>query len=217
MLDSGGLARRAGVTYPSIDAEPDDTDEDLARAASCGDEAAFRTLYARHRPGVAAFVTKVVGAGPDRDDVVQEVFLQLYRALATFRGDARLATFLRRIAMNVTIDHLRRRTRHQGVDYDTDLVAAVIDTAQDLERHSSARQQLRSLLQHMDGIAENERRALQLVAIAGLSLHDAATQMGANAGWVKQRVMRARRELTAKVALELAEGRRGRRSQITAR
>jgi DNA-directed RNA polymerase specialized sigma24 family protein len=75
-----------------------------------------------------------------------------------------------------------------------------MDAGQDPEQHSSSRQQLQSLFHHLDDIAHDKRRALLLVAIAGCSLHDAAAQMGANAHWVKQRVARARRELTAKTA-----------------
>ena len=181
---------------PTLNAEVDLNDEALALAATRGDGNAFRALYVRHRRDVLAFVTKVVGAEPDREDVIQEVFLQLHRALPNFRGDSRLSTFLRRITMNVAFDHLRKRCRRQRIDYDNDALEAAVDAGQDPEQHSSARQQLQSLLHHLEGIALDKRRALLLVAIAGLSLNDAAAQMGANADWVKQRVGRARRELT---------------------
>lgn len=184
----------------TLDAEVDINDEALALAATRGDERAFHALYERHRRDVLAFVTKVVGAEPDREDVIQEVFLQLHRALPNFRGDSRLSTFLRRITMNVAFDHLRKRCRRQRIDYDNDVLDAAVDDGQDPEQQSSARQQLQSLLHHLEGIALDKRRALMLVAIAGLSLNDAAAQMGANAGWVKQRIGRARRELTEMTA-----------------
>jgi RNA polymerase sigma-70 factor (ECF subfamily) len=179
------------------DTEVGSNDEALALAVLRGDEQAFRALYVRHRRDVFTVVTKLVGAGPDREDVIQDVFLQLYRALPGFRGDARLSTFLRRITMNVAFDHLRRRSRHQRVDYDSDALDTAVDSQQDPEQHSSARQQLQSLLHHLDGMALDKRRALMLVAVAGLSLNAAAVQLGTNADRVKQRVVRARRELTA--------------------
>jgi len=195
---------------PSLNAEIGLNDEVLALAATRGDERAFHALYVRHRHDVLAFVTKVVGAEPDREDVIQEVFLQLHRALPNFRGDSRLSTFLRRITMNVAFDHLRKRGRRQRIDYDNDALDAAVDDGQDPEQQSSARQQLQSLLCHLEGIALDKRRALMLVAIAGLSLNDAAAQMGANADWVKQRVTRARRELTAMTARSRGSRRPGR-------
>jgi RNA polymerase sigma-70 factor (ECF subfamily) len=175
-------------------------DEALALASTRGDAQAFRMLYGRHHRDVLAFVTKLIGAVPDREDVIQDVFLQLYRALPTFRGDARLSTFLRRITMHVAFDHLRKRCRDQRLDYDNDALDAAVDAQQDPEQHSSARQQLQSLLYHFDSIALDKRRALMLVAVAGFSLHDAAAELGTNADRVKQRVVRARRELTALTA-----------------
>jgi len=185
---------------PSPSALDGVNDEALVLAATQGDERAFRALYLRHRPCVLTYVTKLFGAGPDCEDVIQDVFLQFYRALPNFRGNASLSTFLRRIAMNVAVDHLRKRCRLQRLDYDSDALDAVVDAGQDLERHSSARQQLQSLLHHLDGIALDQRHALILVAVAGLSVNDAAAQMGADAGWVKLRVLRARRELTTMTA-----------------
>lgn len=182
---------------PSPDAEVGLDDEALALASIRGDERAFHALYLRHRHHVLTFVTKLIGAGPDREDVIQDVFLQLYRALPSFRGDAKLSTFLRRIAMNVAFDHLRKRCRHQRLDYDSDALDTAVDAGQDPEQHSSARQQLQSLLHDLDGIALDKRRALMLVAVAGFSLNDAAVQMGTNVDRVKQRVVRARRELMA--------------------
>lgn len=180
----------ATVTEPS----PGAGDEALALAATRGDHRAFRALYLRHRHYVLLSVTKVVGAGPDREDVIQEVFLQLHRALPRFRSESRLSTFLRRIAMNVAIDHVRKRCRHPCVD-GGDALDTAVDARQDPEQHSSARQQLQSLLHQLEGIAPDKRRALMLVAVAGFSLNDAAVQMGTNADRVKQRVVRARREL----------------------
>lgn len=182
-------------------------DEDLVLAVLRGDEQAFRALYARHRRDVLTFVTKLLGTGPDREDVIQDVFLQLYRALPGFRGDASLSTFLRRITMNVALDHLRRRCRHQRIDYDSEALDTAVDARQDPEQHSSARQQLQSLLHHLDRIALDNRRALMLVAVAGLSLNAAAAQLGTNAERVKQRVVRARRELTAMTARSQASQR----------
>jgi RNA polymerase sigma-70 factor (ECF subfamily) len=194
--------------------EPLITDETLARAAAGGDKEAFRALYLRHHRAVHTLVTKLLGGGPDREDVIQDVFLQLHRALPSFRGDSTLSTFLHRIATHVALDHLRRRLRQQCIDYDSDALESAADGGQDPEQRSSARQQLSSLLHHLDEIAQDKRCALMLVAVAGLSLSDAAAQVGANSGSIKQRVVRARRELTALAARGCAP-RRSRRPRRT--
>lgn len=189
--------RGGATTMPSPGADLGMSDEALALAATRGDAGAFRALYVRHRRYVLTLVTRLLGAGPDREDVIQEVFLRLHRALPGFRGDSRLATFLHRITVRVALDQLRWRFRHRRMTYDSDALDAAVDARQDPEQHSSARQQLQSLLHHLDGIAPDKRRALILVAVAGVSLKDAAAQLGTDAERVKQRVVRARRELTA--------------------
>src|SRR5262245_19016883 len=94
---------------------PDDVQDErlLVGADSAGDTAAFREIYRRHLPLVQARLTLMIGPVPERDDLVQQIFLDAYRALPRFRGDARFATFLNRIAINVACDHLegRRRSR----------------------------------------------------------------------------------------------------------
>jgi RNA polymerase sigma-70 factor (ECF subfamily) len=170
-------------------------DEALAVAAMRGDERAFGALYVRHHRRVLSSVTKLIGAGPDREDVTQEVFFQLHRALPRFRGEARLTTFLRRITTYVALDHIRRRCRDRRLGGDPASLDAVVDTGKDPEQRSCARQELSAVLQRLERIAVEPRRALLLVAIAGLSLTDAAAHTGASADVIKQRVVRARRQL----------------------
>ena len=170
-------------------------DEALAMAAMSGDERAFRVLYLRHHRRVLSSVTKLIGAGPDREDVTQEVFLQLHRALPRFRGEAQLSTFLRRITTYVALDHIRRRCRDRRLAGDSTSLETVVDTGKDPEQRSCARQELSAVLHYLERIALEPRRALLMVAIAGLSVTDAAAQTGVSADVTKQRVMRARRQL----------------------
>jgi RNA polymerase sigma-70 factor (ECF subfamily) len=178
----------------------DIADEALAQAATRGDDTAFRLLYLRHHRHVLSSVTRLIGAGPDREDVTQEVFLQLHRALPRFRGDAQLSTFLRRIVVYVALDHVRRRYRARRLDGDPEALDTIVDVGNDPERRSSARQELAAVLRHIDRMPLEPRGALLLVAIAGLSNADAASHLGASADVIKQRVLRARRQLTARRA-----------------
>jgi RNA polymerase sigma-70 factor, ECF subfamily len=86
-------------------------DAELLTAARAGDERAFRLLVERYESVVAATVVGMLGRGDDADDVGQETFIQLYRSMDRFRGDSSLGTYLRRIAMNLSLNALKRRKR----------------------------------------------------------------------------------------------------------
>jgi len=76
-----------------------------------GDEEAFREIIRQHEHQVAATVIGILGNGPEVDDIGQEAFVQFYRSLSRFRGDSRLGTYLTRIAINLSLNELRRRKR----------------------------------------------------------------------------------------------------------
>jgi RNA polymerase sigma-70 factor (ECF subfamily) len=184
------------------------SDEALAMAASGGDDDAFQELYARHADRVYARLTHLVGPGPDREDVLQQVFLELHRALPRFRGDSALATFLYRIAVHVAYDHLRRRIRRPA-EHDPEALDALIDGDPTPESRTRCREQLRQIFGLLEHIKPKKRIAFVLVAVEGLSLAEAAELVGANAETVKQRVLHARHELIA--LIEDAERRAPRR------
>src|SRR5690349_12457059 len=84
--------------------------EDLAiEAAKAGDEIAFESLYRRYRRSVYVWCLRMTGDVPDAEDLTQEVFLQVYRKVASFRGEAAFGTWLYKVAMNVTRMQFRKR------------------------------------------------------------------------------------------------------------
>ena len=89
------------------------TDTVLIDRAREGDETAFRVLVERYESQVAATVVGMLGPGAEADDVGQETFVRFYRALAKFRGDAALGTYLTRIAMNLSLNAIKRRQKQR--------------------------------------------------------------------------------------------------------
>src|SRR5205823_11217502 len=90
-------------------------DEELiVRRAAAGDAEAFRTLFLRHRSDVARLVYRMLNAPSDLEDVVQEVFVQVFRSLKDFRGQSKLSTWLHRVTVNVVLMH-RRSARSRPV------------------------------------------------------------------------------------------------------
>lgn len=184
-------------------------DAELAAAAGSGDASAFAELYARYVDRVYPRVVHLVGPGPDAEDVLQQVFIALHRALPRFRGESLISTFLYRITVNVAYDHLRRRTR-RPVEHDAAALDALIDDAPTPEDRVHRRDELRQIFALLEQIKPKKRIAFVLVAVEGLSLAEAAELVGARVEAVKQRVLHARRELVALMAS--AERDAGRRS-----
>jgi RNA polymerase sigma-70 factor, ECF subfamily len=85
-----------------------DDDASLIPLAAAGDRAAFRALVERHRTMVYRVAFQYCGNHHDADDIAQDVFLKVFRSLASFRQDAQFTSWLYRIAMNACIDHARR-------------------------------------------------------------------------------------------------------------
>ncbi len=81
-------------------------DQLIARAVT-GDADAFRRLYDGHRVDVARLVYRMLGARSDLEDVVQEVFVQVYKSLKDFRGQSKFSTWLHRVTVNVVLMHRR--------------------------------------------------------------------------------------------------------------
>lgn len=85
--------------------------DDLALAERCraGDFEAFETLYRQHSARLFALTVRMLGNRTDAEDLLQEVFLAAHRKLKSYRGDARLSTWLFRLATNLCLDHLRSK------------------------------------------------------------------------------------------------------------
>src|SRR5258708_40164576 len=88
------------------------TDESLVARAAGGDRQAFDDLYRRHVDLVWTQLGRLIGPDPEREDLLQQIFLELFRALPRFRGDASFRTFLYRIVLNTASDHLKCRRRN---------------------------------------------------------------------------------------------------------
>jgi RNA polymerase sigma-70 factor (ECF subfamily) len=87
------------------------TDDQLIQASREGDENAFKQLIKQYESRVAATVIGMLGNCPEAEDVGQETFIRFYNHLDKFRGDASVGTYLTRIAINLSLNELKRRKR----------------------------------------------------------------------------------------------------------
>ncbi|MBD3326875.1 sigma-70 family RNA polymerase sigma factor, partial [candidate division KSB3 bacterium] len=91
------------------------TDSEILSQIKAGDPDAFRALIEGHQHTVVNICYRFLNNREDAEDVAQEVFLEVYRSLETFRGEAKVSTWIYRIAVSKSLDLLRRRKRQKRV------------------------------------------------------------------------------------------------------
>lgn len=175
------------------DASSDATDDALLVRARAGDAHAFRMLVARYEPVVAATVIGMLGPGDDADDVGQETFIRFHAALDRFRGDASLKTYLVRIAMNLSLNTLTRRTRRarRFLPWGRTMAEPTMPATDAIET-DELRDVVRTAL---DRLGPKHRPVVVLRLIDGYSTRETATILGVPEGTVLSRLSRALREL----------------------
>ena len=172
-------------------------DDTVVSRAAAGDAAAFRALFARHRSDVARLVYRMLNAPSDLDDVVQEVFVQVFRSLKDFRGQSKFSTWLHRVTVNVVLMH-RRSAKSRPVlteEAPSDLVPDRDQSLpdEDAERHERVRAFQRLLAR----LADKKRVVFVLHELEGLSPSEIAEIVDAPVLTVRTRLFYARRELEA--------------------
>jgi RNA polymerase sigma-70 factor (ECF subfamily) len=86
-------------------------DSELVKASIAGEKLAFGEIVERYRKMVARTVKGMLGDSVFSEDIGQEVFIKLYHSLPDFRGEAKLSTYIQKIAINLTLNEIKRRKR----------------------------------------------------------------------------------------------------------
>ena len=158
----------------------DATDGALVSAARGGDERAFETLLRRHESRVLR-VLRLLGVTPeDRDDVVQEVFVRVFRHLDRFQTGRPFGAWVYRIAVNAAHDQRLRRQRiaARETGLDTDTVAEPIAPGADAEAAVAGQQRWQQLEQSLSSLTERERAVFVLCELEGLETREVARSLG---------------------------------------
>ena len=171
----------------------------IARALR-GERKAFDAIYRLHADAVYRRLSRLVGPDPEREDLVQQVFVDVFRGLPSFRGDAAFSTWLYRIVVHVAYEHLRRRRRRPASPATLEAIAELVDGALSPEAAARQRQELERALGYLGKLDPKKRIAFVLRVVEGLSLDEIGELVGAKAPAVGQRVKYAQRELDAMIA-----------------
>jgi RNA polymerase sigma-70 factor (ECF subfamily) len=105
--ESGDATRNENVPAADVSSA---TDFDLAQRAAGGDMAAFEEIYQRHHRRVYSICLRMLQNSYEAEDLTQDVFIQLYRKIGSFRGDSAFTTWLHRMTVNQVLMHFRKRT-----------------------------------------------------------------------------------------------------------
>lgn len=166
------------------------TDAALAASAAGGDTGAFEVLVRRHYAAVWRVAFLSVGEEMAAEELTQDTFLRAYRALAGWRGDASLRTWLATICRRLCIDRARLKQLETVNAPDLEAVAGSTSETDGL----AERFDLRAAL---DELPADDREAFLLVHHYGYSSFEAATLLDVPASTVRSRVGRARQRLAA--------------------
>ena len=183
----------------------------LVEGLRSGEESAYETLIARFQQPVYNLVYRLLDDPSETSDVVQEVFLKVFRSVGSFRGNSSLKTWVYRIAYNEAWNHRRWFTRHKrqevGLEQEDgsslcfrDLLPdpgrSAFDLVSDHETHALIEEALQDLNPAF-------RAAVVLRDIEDLSYEEIAEVLGVSLGTVKSRILRGREALRKEVASRL--------------
>jgi len=180
----------------------------LVEKGQRGDRAAFNRLVERHQSGAYALALRMVGDAEEAADITQDAFFAAYRALASFKAGS-FRAWLYRIVSNGCFDHFRTQARRPttsleaalgderggespGVGSGSRLPSALIDASWDPEGIALRAEQIEQIEAALQKLAPEQRLALILSDIQGLSYEEIARVTNASLGTVKSRIARAR-------------------------
>ncbi len=177
-------------TFATLDASAEA--DLLARARGAGGrDAAFDALFRALREPVLALCLHLTGHRGDAEDAVQEVFLAAYRALPGFRGDARITTWIYRIAIRAALRVRARRRPSEPLDPELPGGGG--------EEAMASREEARRLAAAMGRLPAEQRAVLSLFALDGLGHRAIAEILGVPEGTVWSRLHVARKRLAAEL------------------
>ena len=165
------------------------TDPLTIRRAIAGDESALRTLWVEHAPRIDAVVRRLVGDADQAEDIAQEVWIQIFRALPSWRGDSLFSTWAHRIAVNRTLNALRsvRRLAKIEVGMEDDTVSVEDDP----DRTFLAQ----SIDDAVKRLSPGARAVFVMHDVDGYTHEEIAQELGITSGGSKSQLFKARAKL----------------------
>ena len=154
-----------------------------------GDERALRALWSQHAPHIDAVVRRLAGDPDLAEDIAQEVWIQIFRALPSYRGESQFGTWAHRIAVNRTLNALRRTRRLGKIETDMEEETVSVE-------HTGDRAMLRSVIDAAAAkLSPGARTVFLMHDVEGYTHEEIATELGITPGGSKSQLFKARAKL----------------------
>ncbi len=199
------MAEVPAANSPPAEALPQPDDLTLVRRAQGGDAGAYDELVRRYQRQIYGVIYHMTSHHEDANDLTQEAFVKAWQALKSFKGDSSFFTWLYRIAVNRTLNHLKQRKFRDGkhamslndLDVDAEHHPELVALASDkTPRRNLALEELKEKLNAaMQRLSENHRIVVTLHDIQGLPHDEIAKVLGCNTATVRTRLFYARQQL----------------------
>ena len=188
-------------------------DQKLLRKVAARDHTAFRSLVEQYQSLVMRTCYRILGNREDAEDVAQEVFLKMYQKAKTFRGESQISTWLYRVAVNLSLNLLRKRKRVRYLDFFTvsknqpEGPAITLKSSEDNrpDRKLEKTEKSRILKKALDSLPEKQRVAMILHKFEGLSHREIADILQTSLSSVESLIHRAKGNLQKKLLPWLKE------------
>jgi RNA polymerase sigma-70 factor (ECF subfamily) len=186
-----------------------DPDVDLMQRVRDGDTVAFRELFAKHSEAVVNFAYRFVNSRPRAEELAQDAFLQIYRARGRYQAKARFTTYLYRVATNLCLNELRRfdyqgkteplegRSLENGEEGTRELADTSLPEVEELLAGIETGARIKKVL---DKLPPNQKSALLLSRVEGLSYQEVAECLETTESAVKSLIFRATQTLRDQLA-----------------
>ena len=183
-------------------------DRVFVQRAKEGDKEAFRKLFDRYHRRAYAVAIGVVKNPDDAQDVVQDAFVRVHKHIQKFEGSSSFYTWLYRIVMNLSIDHVRRATKRKHLDYDDQINrgadkiegdGTIAPTLTDANpRKMALRRELSDTIHAaLQELPEHHRAVIVLREVEGLSYEEIADVLDVPKGTIMSRLFHARKKMQA--------------------
>jgi RNA polymerase sigma-70 factor, ECF subfamily len=171
------------------------SDYDLAQASASGNMAAFETLYERHHRRVYSLCLRMLANPTEAEDLAQEVFVQLFRKIGSFRGESAFTTWLHRMTVNQVLMHFRKRgVRLEQTTEEGDELADVVQSGTERPQAMPVVDRI-ALDAAIAQLPPGYRSAFVLHDIEGYEHEEVARLLGCSVGTSKSQLHKARLKL----------------------
>lgn len=186
----------AAVSPGQAAAREASSDDELIKRIADGDELAMRTLFARHRVALYRWLLRLVGHEALAEDLLSEVFLDVWRQAASFQSRSSVSTWLLAIARYKALSARRRRS---DAELDEKIASTVADPADDPELVLQKKNRAELLRHSLARLSPEHGEVIDLVYYHGRSVREVAEITGVPEATVKTRMFHARKRLAEMV------------------